>query len=234
MRPGLLSLVPPGTTGASDRSVAAGAAGATTDRGPSVALPAPNPPASASPPAGLPPGDPVGGVPADVQAALDAVPPWAATVLGAALQAEREARARRAAVQEAAAVAAAAWRDLPEEIRALAGRRAPGAPRTARVAAEYTRGLADAFSWWALHLPVLRQAHDRLPPDAWTTTLAGYVRVANALVTDEENGGRAMCAAGRRRANVLVETELHTKTKSLAALVRRRPITEDAPPGGAG
>ena len=154
--------------------------------------------------------------------------------LGARLRSECEARARWAAVQEAAATAAAAWRDLPEEMRQLGGRRAPRAPRAARVAAEYTRGLADMCSWWALHLPVLRRAHDRLPADAWTPPLAGYVRAANALVTDDENGGRAIGAAGRQRANLMVETELHTRTRSIMAeFVRERSVAAVPRPGAA-
>jgi hypothetical protein len=173
--------------------------------------------ASSAPSEQLPPGDPVGGVPEDLRRALTEQPPWAARVLDLAITAEREAHARSAALQEAASAAATAWRELPREIRELAGRRAPGAPRSFRVAAEFTRGLADGYGWWALHLPVLRQAHDRLPDDAWTTTIANYVRAANNLETDESCAGRDMRAAGRRKANLTVEAELHARTKSLVA-----------------
>ena len=165
----------------------------------------------------LPPGDPVGGISEDVRHALDDLPPWAARVLDLATTAEREARTRSSALLEAASAAAAAWRELPREIRDLAGRRAPGAPRPFRVAAEFTRGLADGYGWWVLHLPVLQKAHGRLPADAWTTTIANYVRTANDLATDESCAGRAVQAAGRRKANLTVEAELHARTKSLVA-----------------
>jgi hypothetical protein len=94
------------------------------------------------------------------------------------------------------------------------------------VAAEFTRGLADGYGWWVLHLPVLRQAHDRLPADAWTVTLSNYVRAANDLATDESCAGRVLQAAGRRRANLTVETELHARTNSLLAAHARAQLAE--------
>ena len=174
----------------------------------------------------LPPGDPVGGTPEDVRAALAELPPWAAVVLDLANTAERDARVRATALQEATSAIATAWRELPREMRALAGSRAPRAPRPFRVAAGFTRGLADGYCWWVLHLPVLRQAHDRLPDDAWTMTLANYVRAANSLATEESCAGRALQAAGREQANHRVEAELHARTKSLVATRARASLQQ--------